>query len=230
MNHCLRFKARYNLVVDFTAIATISRHEPEDVVIEILSTDDLPGSGRPAAPVATITSVMRPGGPDPDPFISPEHRITYLLHEIGWAPVEAVDVASSFGVVRETRFRAAVVNHERSSTDSVQLRNDDGELLAELPLESNPTDVLGSAGWKVLGATGGGWPDDTLAIAPTDWKVVIEQATARRETAQRKAAQEDRFWAACLREAVLDGRTAKELAAIAGVSAQRIYQIRDRRR
>lgn len=215
--------------MDFTAIARIAQREHEDVVIEILSTDDLPGAVTPAGPVATITSVMRPGGPDPDPFISPEHRITYLLREIGWAPTGTVRIGSPFGVVRETRFRATV-NHEGSSIDSVQVRNDDGELLVEAPVVGSPDDVLSGLGWRVLGAAGGGWPDDVLAIAPGDWKVVVERARADREIAQREAARRDSRWSACVREAILDGRTAKELAEVAGVSVQRIYQIRDRRR
>lgn len=216
--------------MDFTAIARIAQHEHEDVVIEILSTDDLPGAVAPAGPVDTITSVMRPGGPDPDPFISPEHRITYLLREIGWVPTGTVRIGSPFGVARETRFRATVVNHEGSSIDSVQVRNDDGELLVEAPVVGRPEDVLSGLGWKVLGAAGGGWPDDVLAIAPGDWKVVIERAKADREIAQREAARRDSRWSACVREAILDGHAAKELAEVAGVSVQRIYQIRDRRR
>ena len=223
------FKARYNLDMGFTALATITQHEPEEIVIEIVPSGDLPASA-PATPAATITSALRPGGPDPDPFISPEHRITYLLREIGWAPIETVVVGSPFGVVRETRFRAALVNREGSSTDSVQVRNDDGELLAELAVSSTAADALGLSGWTVLGATGGEWPDDTIAIAPRDWKVVIEQAKANREIAQREASRRDSFWAACVREAILDGHTAKDLAEIAGVSVQRIYQLRDRRR
>lgn len=112
----------------------------------------------------------------------------------------------------------------------MQVRNDDGELLAELAVSSTAADALGLSGWKVLGAADGEWPDDTIAITPRDWKVVIEQAKADREIAQREAARRDSFWAACVREAILDGHTAKELAEIAGVSVQRIYQIRDRRR
>ncbi|MER7559279.1 hypothetical protein ABTZ46_20210 [Nocardioides sp. NPDC126508] len=215
--------------MDFSAIATITQSETEDVLIEVLSTDDLPRAGS-SNPVATITSAMRPGGPDPDPFVSPEHRITYLLREIGWAPTETVVIGTPFGVVRETRFRATVFSHEGSATDAVQVRNDDGEVLAELAVSSTATDALGLSGWTVLGAAGGGWPDDTIAIAPRDWKVVIEQAKADREMARREAARRDSFWAACVREAILDGHTAKDLAEIAGVSVQRIYQIRDRRR
>lgn len=223
------FKARYNPGMGFTALATISQHEPEEVVIEIVPSGDLPASA-PATPAASITSALRPGGPDPDPFISPEHRITYLLREVGWAPVETVVIGAPFGVVRETRFRAAVVNHEGTSTDTVQVRNDDGELLVELAISTTAADALDLSGWTVLGAAGGGWPDDTIAIAPRDWKVVVEQAKADREIAQREASRRDSFWAACVREAILDGHTAKDLAEIAGVSVQRIYQIRDRRR
>ena len=216
--------------MDFTATARIAQQEPEDVVIEIQSTDDLPGEVAKAGPVATITSAMRPSGPDPDPFISLEHRITYLLREIGWAPTGTVLIGSPFGVVREARFRATVVNHEGSSTDSVQVRNDNGELLVEAPVVGRLEDVLSGLGWKVLGAAGGAWPDDVLTIAPGDWKVVIEWARADREIAQREAARRDSLWSACVREAILDGHTAKELAQVAGVSVQRIYQIRDRRR
>jgi hypothetical protein len=215
--------------MDFSAVATIIQGETEDVVIEVLSTDDLPGAGS-SNPVATMTSAMRPGGPDPEPFVSPEHRITYLLREIGWTPIETVVIGTPFGVVRETRFRAAVVGHEGSATDSVQVRNDDGEVLVELAVSGTAADTLGLFGWTVLGAGGGGWPEDTIAIAPRDWKVVIEQAKADREVAQRETARRDSFWATCVREAILDGHTAKDLAEIAGVSVQRIYQIRDRRR
>lgn len=224
------FKACYNLIVEFTALATITQHEGADVVIEVLSSDDPAEADSPTGPVATITSALHPDGPDPDPFISPEHRITDLLKEIGWTPIETVVIGSPFGVARETRFRATVVRHEGSATDSVQVRNDDGELLAELAASSTASGALERSGWTVLGAAGGGWPEDTIAVAPRDWKAVIEHAKADREIAQREAARRDSFWASCIREAILDGHTAKELAEIAGVSVQRVYQIRDRRR
>lgn len=220
----------------FTAVARVAQHERGDVVIEVLSSDGMPGSAAPntlmesGTLVDTVTSVMRPGGPDPDRFVSPEHRVASLLREIGWVPIEAVVVGAPFGVVRETRFRATVVNHEGSPTESVQVRNDDGELLADLALNGTLTDVLSRSGWTVLGAAGSGWPEDTIAIAPNDWKLVIEQARADRESARREATRRDSIWSTCVREAILDGHSAKELGEVAGVSAQRIYQIRDRRR
>jgi hypothetical protein len=216
--------------MEFTAIARITHTETDDVAIEVLSSDEQPGSTAPSTPVATITSVMRPGGPDPDPFTSAEHRIAYLLREIGWTPIEAIHVGTPFKVVRETRFRATVINHEASSADAVQVWNDDGELLTEVAISTTSAAVLEDSGWEVLGVAGDGWPDDTVAVSPSDWKVVIEQARANREAAQREATRRDEFWAACVREAILDGHTATELAKFAGVSAQRIYQVRDRRR
>lgn len=213
--------------MEFAAIATVTLN---DVFIEVLASDARSGSAEPATQVATINSAMRPGGPNPDPFISAEHRITYLLREIGWEPTGAVHVDTPFRVVRRTRFRAAVMSYDASSVDTVQVRNDDGDVLTEATVSTTPDAALEQCGWEVLGAAGGGWPDDTLAVSPTDWKVVIEQSRAHRETAQRESARRDQAWATCVREAVLDGHTATELTEVAGVSAQRIYQIRDRRR
>lgn len=182
------------------------------------------------APVATITALLRPGGPEPDPFVSEEHRVAYLLREIGWQPVDAVGFGVPFLVTRHPSFRAHVVTYEGESAELAQVRNSDGEILAELPIASTPEAALCASGWNVLGPAGGGWPDDVLAVAPSDWLDVVRRARTEREGAQREADRREQFWANCLREAILDGHTAVELAEIAGVTAQRIYQIRDRRR
>lgn len=200
------------------------------MLIEVLSNVSPTQPNASPVPVASITSLMRPGGTDPDPLISPEHRITQLLGEIGWEPIAPVVIGSPFGVSRHTPFRATVVNYEGESIDLVQVRNNDGEILAEIPVTSTPSEALAASGWEVLGAASGGWPDDILAVAPIDWRVVVARARTDREATRREATRRERFWSACLREAVLAGHTATELADVAGVTAQRIYQIRDRRR
>lgn len=219
-------KARYNLSMDFSAVATLTQQEPEHVRLQVASNE--PG-GEPT-PVATITAPLRPGGPDPDPFVSEEHRVGYLLREIGWQPLDTVVFGVPFRVARHPSFRAHVVTYEGQSVDLAQVRNSDGEILAELPVSSTPEAALSASGWNVLGAAGGGWPDDVLAVAPSDWLDVVRRARTEREGAKREADRREQFWANCLREAILDGHSAVELAEIAGVTAQRIYQIRDRRR
>ncbi|MFE7227053.1 hypothetical protein ACFU7D_19825 [Nocardioides sp. NPDC057577] len=216
--------------MDYSAVATHASPESEHVLIEVISSDDPTQSNTSPVPVASITSLMRPGGPDPDPFISAEHRITYLLREIGWEPTAPVVIGTPFSVGRHTPFTARVATYEGNPVDLVQIRNNDGEILAEIPVARTPSEALAASGWDVLGAAAGGWPDDTLAVAPNDWKVVVARAKTEREAARREATRREQFWSACLREAVLAGHTATELADIAGVTAQRIYQIRDRRR
>lgn len=200
------------------------------MLIEVMSNDNPTQSNTSPVPVTSITSLMRPGGRDSDPFTSPEHRITYLLREIGWEPTDPVVIDSPFSVSRHIPFRAIVVNYEGESIDLVQVRNNDGEILAELPVASTPSEALAASGWDVHGAASGRWPDGTLAVAPIDWKVVVARAKTDREAARREATRRGQVWSACLREAVLAGHTATELADIAGVTAQRIYQIRDGRR
>lgn len=216
--------------MNHSALVELAPPDSKHVLIEVLSSDDPTQLDTSPVPVASITSLMHPGGPDPDPFNSPEHRITFLLREIGWEPTGPVVVGSPFSVSRYTPFRASVVNYEGDSVDLVQVRNNDGEILAEVPVTSTPSEALAASGWDVLGAAGSGWPDDIVAVAPIDWKVVIERAKTDREATRREATRREQFWSACLREAVLAGHTATELADTAGVTAQRIYQIRDRRR
>ncbi|MFI5627571.1 hypothetical protein ACIA03_29210 [Nocardioides sp. NPDC051685] len=215
--------------MEYSAVATLTHQEPEHVCVQVVSNEPGGPDGE-LTPVATITAPLRPGGPDPDPFVSEEHRAGYLLREIGWQPMDAVAFGAPFRVTRHPSFRANVVTYEGESVELVQVRNSDGEVLAELPVMSTPEAALRAAGWGVLGAAGVGWPDDVLAVAPSDWLDVVRHARTEREGAQREADRREQFWASCLREAVLAGHTAVELAEIAGVTAQRIYQIRDRRR
>lgn len=224
-----RIKARYNWHMEFSAAATLTQQEPEHLCVQVTSNEPGGPDGE-LTPVATITAPLRPGGPDPDPFVSEEHRVGYLLREIGWQPVEAVVFGAPFRVARYPSFRANVVTYEGESIELVQVRNNDGEILAELPVTSTPEAALCESGWDVLGAAGGGWPEDVLAVAPSDWLDVVRRARTERDGARREADRREKFWASCLREAILAGHTAVELAGIAGVTAQRIYQIRDRRR
>jgi len=59
---------------------------------------------------------------------------------------------------------------------------------------------------------------------------VITEATEAKRSADETAADADRTWRAAIRNALADGQRVVDVAEAAGISRERVYQIRDGRR
>jgi len=92
-----------------------------------------------------------------------------------------------------------------------------------------PSPGLAGTGWQ-LGGHASSWPNDVFEVAPQNWQTILKAATISRRTADEQAASADARWRTAIREALLAGLEPRTVADIVGVTVQRVYQIRDRRR
>ena len=182
------------------------------------------------AAVATHETFLRPGGPDPDPWVSEAHRIEQVLLELGWKPVDgSPSDLRCFPVVRVGQWRAQLLVHLDGARHAVVL-NIDGDVIADHVLVDEPLEQgLTASGWRVDGPLPG-WPDGVVAVAPVDWLGLVRESAGARNRAKKEAADAESRWRNLLREAVLDGQEVRSLASASGITPQRVYQIRDRRR
>lgn len=58
----------------------------------------------------------------------------------------------------------------------------------------------------------------------------MTKSAGARNRVKKEAADAESRWRNLLREAVLDGQEVRSLASASGITPQRVYQIRDRRR
>jgi hypothetical protein len=70
----------------------------------------------------------------------------------------------------------------------------------------------------------------THQIQPVDPLELVRQRTADKGATEREAADADARWRAAIKAAVAVGERVTEIAAAAGISRDRVYQIRDGRR
>lgn len=90
--------------------------------------------------------------------------------------------------------------------------------------------VLAEAGWRVSGSAE---TTDTGAVAEVeavDSIVIVEHVTFARSRAEAEFARQDTSWRTVIGNAMRDGDSATALARAAGVSRERVYQLRDGRR
>lgn len=180
--------------------------------------------------VAVHETLLHPGGPDPDPWVSEAHRIDQVLLELGWGATggDRSDLRL-FPVVRVGQWRAQLLVHLDGSRHAV-VRNIPGDVIADYVLaEEDLEHALTAHGWNVHGQLPG-WSEDVLAVSPANWMRLVQDSTEARKQSREAAADADTRWRELLREAVLAGEEVKVLASVCGVTPQRIYQIRDRRR
>ena len=88
---------------------------------------------------------------------------------------------------------------------------------------------LAAESWT-LGPQAPGWPDGVYEAAATDWTAVLEQSAHQRAVAKTQAEDAAKRWKTAIREAMLAGVDARTLATLSGITVQRVYQMRDRRR
>jgi hypothetical protein len=111
---------------------------------------------------------------------------------------------------------------------------DEPGLIASYPLTADevPEDVLAANGWRVTSS-------DTPAaekgyrivdVEAVEWEQIVKHVTFAKAQAEIEAGRQDLAWRTALRDAMYDGGSATRLAAAAGISRERVYQIRDGRR
>ena len=101
-----------------------------------------------------------------------------------------------------------------------------------LPDGDSPAGVLAANGWR---STGNGESEvevgyTIVEVEPVEWERIVKHVTFAKAQADAEAARQDRAWRAALQGAMHAGGSATRLAAAAGISRERVYQIRDGRR
>ena len=105
--------------------------------------------------------------------------------------------------------------------------------IADYPISDgeDAADLLWEHGWRIL--------DDpsqadvgyyVVTVEPADYEQIVQHVTLARERARIEHERQDTAWRAIIRHAMHDNASATALAKAAGISRERIYQIRDNRR
>jgi hypothetical protein len=112
---------------------------------------------------------------------------------------------------------------------------DDGsaDFIASYPLDGTvePDAVLADSNWRTVGE-----PTEVdrgytiVSVVPADALMLIGQATFSRGQADHEARRRQTAWETLVRDAMLDGGSAVAIAEVAGISRERVYQIKDGRR
>jgi len=171
---------------------------------------------------------LHPGGPDPDPSLSNSDRVVQILTELGWEAREPADVGTPFAVRRAAHFTVTQVETLDGEQHAL-VTNLEGDPVAKVRIKTTLAVDVAAAGWT-LGRQAPGWPDHVREVSPADWSAVLRTSTHQRLSAKSQAHDATERWATVIREAMLAGIDARSLADLGGVTVQRIYQIRDRRR
>ncbi|MGY4783679.1 hypothetical protein ACVH9Z_27650 [Rhodococcus opacus] len=100
------------------------------------------------------------------------------------------------------------------------------------PADEVPEDVLAANGWRI---TSGDTPAvdkgyRIVKVEAVEWEQIVKHVTFAKAQAEIEAGRQDLAWRTALRDAMHAGGSATRLAGAAGVSRERVYQIRDGRR
>jgi hypothetical protein len=105
--------------------------------------------------------------------------------------------------------------------------------LAYIAYQADWVQALDDAGWSITGTP----PNPTdhggyfiVDVRPRDWELIIKTATFDRGVAEIEAKRTEDAWRFLIRAAVLAEESPTKIAAVADVSRERVYQIRDGRR
>lgn len=107
------------------------------------------------------------------------------------------------------------------------------DYIVSYPLNTNadPVAVLRDKGWFVRYEIDESAGYGIVVAEPRDWEQIVEDVTCARTQAQIEADRQDVAWRAVIRDGMHDDTTNKtRLAEAAGVTRDRMYQIRDARR
>jgi hypothetical protein len=104
---------------------------------------------------------------------------------------------------------------------------------ADYPISDgeDAADLLWEHGWRILddpSQAGVGY--DIVTVEPADYEQIVRHVTFARDRARVEHERRDTAWRAIIRHAMHDNASATALAKAAGISRERIYQIRDNRR
>lgn len=91
-------------------------------------------------------------------------------------------------------------------------------------------DVLRENGWQLVGEPTSTDFGTLVDVRPENWQQIIAAVTFERDKAAVEYDRQDDAWRTLIRSAVHADESATEIARWAGVSRERIYQIRDDRR
>ncbi len=110
------------------------------------------------------------------------------------------------------------------------------QMLVRYQAESgqDPRDTLAHNGWTVTGqtrqATGPGDPLTVLTLKPHDWPGIVGTLTVLKAAADEEAEARDAAWRLAIRDGANARCSPNALAKAAGISRERVYQIKDNRR
>lgn len=161
----------------------------------------------------------------PDSTASLQERIALMLGETGWELVPEASVQDPLVRRRPAWFRT------QSLGDQVAvLTLDTGDVVDVCALEGvDVRRVLEQLGWQV-GEQLEGWTSGVLAVRPRDWSLVLQRVRRARDRLRAEALAKESGWRELIRAALLSGVPTHDLTSLTGLTRQRIYQIRDRRR
>ena len=118
---------------------------------------------------------------------------------------------------------------------TIMTQDDSGasDVIASYPLNggAEPGEVLDDAGWRTIGdETEAGHGYVIVEVEPAEVDTIVRHVTSARAQAEAELQRRDTAWRTVIRDAMLDGGSATAIAGVAGVSRERVYQIRDGRR
>lgn len=161
----------------------------------------------------------------PGSTASLEERIEVMLGETGWEAAPGASVQDRLVWRRRAGFRTQLLGDQVAV-----LTRETGDLVDLCPVEgADLTGALEQVGWEV-GDQLDGWTRDVCTVQPRDWTLVLERVRQTRDRLRAEAAAQESGWRELIRAAVLSGVPTQHLTSLTGLTRQRIYQIRDRRR
>jgi hypothetical protein len=153
-------------------------------------------------------------------------RISVMLQETGWQHVAGTLPEKGLVQRRIAAFRA-----QRVGDQIAILIRDVGALVDLFPAEPGEegADAAARCGWR-LGGRLPGWTQEAWSAEPRDWTIVLSRVQRNRADLQVQLAEREKGWRELLRHAQLAGVSTQLLTTTTGLTRQRLYQIRDRRR
>ena len=195
--------------------------ELHGVVTELATRPDQDWQQLRAAAVERWETYLSPSGST----ASREERIELMLGETGWEAAPGASAQDRLVWRRQAWFRTQLLGDQVAV-----LTRDTGDLVDLCPVEGTDlTGALEQVGWEVGGQLDG-WTPDVCAVKPRDWTLVLERVGQTRNRLRAEAAAQETGWRELIRAALLSGVPTQHLTSLTGLTRQRIYQIRDRRR
>lgn len=209
----------YRLLVQTPRVDGVD--ELQGAVVELETNSDQDWQRLRAAAIERWETSLQP----PDSTATLEQRIEVMLGETGWELAPGASTQDRLVWRRLAWFRTQLLEDQVAV-----MTQDTGDLVDLCPLEgADAADALERVGWEVGGPLSG-WGPDVRVVRPRDWNVVLSRVQQTRDRLQAEAAAQEQGWRELIRAALLSGVPTQHLTVLTGLTRQRIYQIRDRRR